>query len=107
MIYGIEAFAVSSGGVIIGFVSVRAREPMSGTGRAGKNKWQLTFLWHLAASRRGITESERERKREREIKRRKERDRSGMLRCSGASGRGPQHTQRGGGVRNGACAPLD
>jgi len=66
MIYGIEAFAVSSGGVIIGFVSVRAREPMSGTGRAGKNKWQLTFLWHLAASRRGITESsESEREKER------------------------------------------
>lgn len=29
MIYGIETFAVSSGGVIIGFVSVRAREPTS------------------------------------------------------------------------------
>jgi len=34
----------------------RERADERDTGRAGKNKWQLTFLSHLAASRRGITE---------------------------------------------------
>lgn len=70
-----RGFATSSGGVIIGFVSVRARLAAGTSNWASKNKWQLKFHSHLAAfversrcealeeTRRGIR-SRRESKRE-------------------------------------------
>lgn len=47
----------------------RERADERDTGRAGKNKWQLTFLSHLTASRRGITERREKEEGERDGKR--------------------------------------